>query len=312
MRVFLWILVAVIVIYLGASLLIALKMIDIVMKAKRKTFERIQGQEPYDQRGFEAYENLWDRHEFVLPVEGAEISGEYILNPDAPVGRKKVAIICHGHTVMRASDLKYAWMFYRLGYQIIIFDERYFGKSTGKYCTLGMMESKDIGALERFAREVFGEDAFIALHGESMGAASALLSLDYETPDLVIADCPFRTTREQLDGVARKRIGIFRIPALFFGRFIGLARAGYDYTKINPCEAVKKADVPICFIHGLADSYIPCEHSQKMYADCKNPLSELHLVPEAEHALSVAVDFEGYVKRIENFVRKVESNNAEV
>lgn len=309
---FLLILLILLFVFTLVSFFLGRIMINYIMQGKRKTYEIIRGQDAAYAEGFDDYENLWDRHPFILPTENAEISGEYILNPNHTEGVNKVAVICHGHTVLRASDFKYARMFYRLGYHIVIFDERYFGESKAKYCTLGMMESRDIAAVIGYAREIFGEDAFIALHGESMGAASELLALKYTDVDLVIADCPFARSSTQLANVAKNRVGIMGKPAMFFARLIGIARAGYDFNKVNPIEAVADSNVPICYIHGLEDKYIPCIHSEDMFAVTKNPLSEIHLVPEARHALSVAVDFEGYVKILNDFVRKVEKESAKI
>lgn len=309
---FLLILLIFLLVFTAISFFLGRIMINYIMQGKRKTYEIIRSQDAAYAEGFDDYENLWERHPFTLPTENAEISGEYILNPNHTGRVNRVAVICHGHTVLRASDFKYARMFYRLGYHIVIFDERYFGESRAKYCTLGMMESKDIAAIIEYTRKIFGENAFIALHGESMGAASELLALRYTGVDLVIADCPFARSSTQLANVAKHRVGIMGKPAMVFARLIGIVRAGYDFNKVNPIEAVENSNVPICFIHGLEDKYIPYSHSEDMYKVSKNPLSEIHLFPGATHAKSVAVDFDGYVKILNDFVGKVEKESAKI
>ena len=52
-----------------------------------------------------------------------------------------------------------------------------------------------MAAIIAYVRQIFGQDCVIGLHGESMGAATALLTLKYETPDFVIADCPFADSK---------------------------------------------------------------------------------------------------------------------
>lgn len=312
MIIFFIVIISLFLLFLAASFLLGRIMINIIMCGKRKTYELVKSQDSYCDECFNDYENLWERHPFTLPVENAVISGEYIINPNHRYNVNHVAIICHGHTVLRASDFKYAKMFYNLGYHTVIFDERYFGESHAKYCTLGFMESRDIAAVIRYTREIFGEDCFIAMHGESMGAASELKALEYESPDLVIADCPFSSSSKQLSLIAKRTVGIMKKPTMLCARIIGLVRAGYDFNKVNPIEAVRNTDVPICFIHGESDSYIPCSHSKEMFEVCKNPLSELHIVPGAEHALSVKTDFEGYINILTNFVRKVEKESEKV
>ncbi|MCR5153504.1 MAG: alpha/beta hydrolase [Lachnospiraceae bacterium] len=288
---------------------IAGKMIaNMIMKAYQKPFEKQKESDIKYGFGdaYEDYDNLWERHPFTLERPGATLSCEYVVNKESTGGRKKVAIICHGHTVLRAADFKYGKMFYKMGYNLIFFDERYFGESTGEYCTLGMLESEDIAALIKEARRIFGKDAFIATHGESMGAASELLALAYEKPDLVVADCPFADTEMLVLNLAKKSVGPFAPYATLFARRIGIKRADYDLAKVNPIEAVKETDVPVCFIHGADDNYIPCGHSKGMYESCKNEDSELHLIPGADHAMSVAVDKAAYEKILRDFVTKIE------
>lgn len=256
---------------------------------------------------FDDYDNHWERHDFSLESCGAVISGEYIVNPDSSPERKKVAIICHGHTVSRMACLKYGRMFYKLGYNLIIFDERYFGKSKARCCTMGMLEAQDVKNIMGLAKKIFGEDCFIALHGESMGAATSLLVLGIAKPELVVADCPFVDTYRLMKYLAKKQIPI--VPAshvLLATRMFGKLLFGYDPCRVNPVEAVAGSDVPICLIHGRCDTYVPCEHSQMAYDACRNPDSELHMIAGAGHARSFTMDISGYEKIIADFTGKIE------
>ena len=260
---------------------------------------------------FDDYDNLWERHDFTLNTCKATISCEYIINPASAEGRKKVAIICHGHTVSRMTTLKYGRIFYNLGYNLIIFDERYFGKSEAKFCTLGMNESQDVKRIIAFARDTFGADCFLGLHGESMGGGTSMLLLDTETPDFVVADCPFGDTKKlmfyQLE--RRFRFRISRHITFAVANAVCRIACGYDMRKINPIESVRTTDVPICFIHGAADVYVPCSHSKEMFDAVRNPDSELHIIPGAGHARSIALDREGYERIVKAFVEKIESKS---
>ncbi len=308
----LWMCAGALILLAVLAVVSAFIMMNTIMKAKKLNYRDIYDWDTSFARGLPEYETEMDRRPFTLPVEDAEISGEVIVNPHPEGKVPKVAIICHGHTAQRASDLKYGWMFYEMGYHLIIFDQRYFGASTGKYCTLGMYEQKDVAALVAYARQQFGGNAFIGLHGESMGAASALLSLRWETPAFVVADCPFAKSKNLLRRLGMRYVWYIIYPALPIGRLIGRLRCGYDFMKVNPVEAVKETDVPICLIHGEEDTYIPPTHSKVMYSFCKNPLSELHLVPGAEHAMSICEDYEGYARILREFVRKVEAADGKV
>jgi len=262
------------------------------------------------ERGFgeavDDYLNKWERTPFSLNSDDAVIRGEYIANSKESGTPAKVVIIAHGITAAKEADIKYAKLFYDMGYNVIIFDERYFGESTGKYCTLGMKEAEDIKALCDYAKEIFGKDCFLGLHGESMGGASVLKMLDTYKPDFVVADCPFSDLEQLIKELAWKKAWVLGTLSSYTARLIGYLRYKYDYFKVKPINSVRTTDVPICFIHGDDDQLINPVHSRKMYDYCRNPLSELHLFKGAEHAMSFASDKERYKRIVHDFVKNIE------
>ena len=259
-------------------------------------------------KGFEDYDKVWDRHPFEIESDDAVIRGEYIVNPANAAGRKKVVIIALGLSAIRFADLKYGRMFYDAGYNLVIFDERYFGESTGKYCTLGYKETADVKRIIEYTRSVFGDDCFLGLHGESMGAATVLNLLDTKKPDFVVADCPFADAELLIKELSWSKAKILGPFAQLTARAFGKARYDYDYRVVKPIKSVEKSEVPICFMHGKSDKLINCKHSEMMYKRCKNPLSELHLFDGADHAQSVVSAPKTYEKIMLDFVRKIELN----
>ena len=299
---------AVLILYLAFTFFVGVRCLNLVVKPNRLTGKELR--ESDEKNGitqcFLDYENLWERHAFTLNSNGAVLSGEYIVNPAGAGRPKKVAVICHGITANRAAAIKYARMFYRIGYQVVLYDARYFGASTGDYCTLGQIEEKDLLNVLAFTKKLFGEDAWIALHGESMGAATVLLALKDTDVGFVVADCPFANSRqlfhEQL--IMRFRLSLF--PCLICTHFFARAKYHYDFYKVNPMESVECSEVPVCFIHGKVDGFILPRHSEAMYKKCRNKLSELHLVEGADHAYSCVVDPEGYEAVVQAFAKKAE------
>ena len=255
---------------------------------------------------YDDYDANWRKQSFEVDGVQGKIRGEIIFNPTASA-RQKVAIICHGHTWNRINSLKYAYLFYNKGYNVIIYDHTYFGQSDGKYTTLGLNEKLDLSAVIDFARETFGKDALVALHGESMGAATVLCELGIRSDiDLVVADCPFSNTMKYYRELCTHLTHLPGFPIVDIANVMSKRKYGYDFTKVNPIDGVKATNTPICFIHGKADTFIRPSHSVAMYKVCANPLSELHLVDGAEHARSHCTDKEGYTKIVSDFIDKVE------
>lgn len=254
------------------------------------------------------YDNVWRKRPFEVDGYQGKIRGEAVFNPSADKNsRQKVAIICHGHTMNRLNSLKYANIFYDKGYNVVMYDHRYFGKSDGKFCSMGFYERQDLSRIIDYARETFGRDAFIALHGESMGAVTVLLELGLRSDiDLVVADCPFSDTFGYYRELFEHLFHLPSIPIVDYCSSMAKTFYKYDFAKCSPIADVRQSNVPICFIHGKADDFICPHHSLDMYKVCKNPMSELHLVEGAGHARSFLADNERYVQTVRDFLDKIE------
>ena len=288
---------------------IASLIVNMVMLPNKIPFEeseRIDRDRGFGE-AFDAYHSEWQRNPAqVVADDGVIIDCEYIINPADTGNRKRVAVVCHGQTVTRAGAIKYAKVFYDRGYNLVLFDHRYFGKSGGKYCTLGWMESEDVKKVIALARKVFGADCFLGVLGESMGAGSSLRLLDTEKPDFVIADCPFADTGLLLDDLARKRAWFLAKRGVEEARRRGIKMCGYDFRAVRPIDSVEETTVPICFMHGRNDKLINPKHSIMMYERSQNPLSEIHLFDKTDHAQSINNHKAEYIKLMNAFIDKIE------
>lgn len=296
------IILALAALYLALCSVIADKALARMITPRQKDETYMRDKETADgfTAGLDAYDNDWEREPFTIDRGDAVISGEVIRNPK---GTDRVAVICHGHTANRFADLKYAIMFYKLGWHVVVFDERHFGVSTGDISTLGYKECADLSAIIRYTRSVFGENCTLALHGESMGAATSLMVLDRERPDIVFADCPFMDTEELM----KKMLSEVHAPVrtvIWIAKHRAKRLYGYDIEAASPIAAVRNSDVPICLFHGDADTLIPCEHSRKLFEACKNKKSELHIFHGANHAESVISERERYEDILGKFIEK--------
>ena len=65
-------------------------------------------------------------------------------------------------------------------------------------------------------------------------------------------------------------------------------------------EAMQKCRVPVLFIHGTDDHFVPIEMTYENYKACTAP-KRLFIVPGAEHCMSYYVDREGYEKAVMEF-----------
>lgn len=185
------------------------------------------------------------------------------------------------------------------GYNLLTVYQRAHGKSDGRTISFGIRESEDVMRWIEYAVARFGEHTPIFLSGISMGAATVLTALSKPLPKNivgVIADCSYSSTREILRKVTRDMklpVGISYVALCVAARLFG----GFHPEQISPIEAVRHARVPVCFIHGEADDFVPFSMVHELYEACASEKTLLTF-PGAGHGLSYLCDSERYEREV--------------
>jgi fermentation-respiration switch protein FrsA (DUF1100 family) len=152
--------------------------------------------------------------------------------------------------------------------------------------------------------------SILATHGESMGAAIVLLHAAIDNRvNFVIADCPYKSLWDQFAYRLKVEYKLPAFPILYIANVISKFRIHTHISDISPIKSVEGLEIPVFFIHGNADTYIPKSHSLDMY-EIKKGKKRLYLAEGAEHAKSYAVDKERYEKEIEAFLISAGSSKA--
>ena len=252
---------------------------------------------------FSVYDRM-EKEEFILHNRGADLQCVFAPVPNAnkPAGRAKCVISAHGFGLNLFFSARYIPMFHAMGYSVVIYDARGLGKSTGA-CSLGYLEKYDMKAIADWARNRLGKDTIIGLHGESLGAITAMETLGSD-PDIVFAIPDSGTT-----SVYRVYKDILHLPPFpFFSFFNVLSKLFYkaDMKAIRPIDRVAATDVPLLFIYGSTDKATPYKAGEELFAAAKNPLSRLELFEGAWHTGAYAHGKERYEQIVGDFVRSAE------
>jgi len=190
----------------------------------------------------------------------------------------------------------------KFGHNVLLIDQRGNGKSDGHTITFGIKESRDAVSWINYLEERFGNNIEILLAGVSMGAATALMSIERGLPSSVkwiIADCGYSTPKAIMKDVAKKR----KLPATFLYPFIRLGAllfGRFDPEEITPLDAVKKSPVPILFVHGDTDAFVPCYMSEENYNACTSK-KKLLIIKGASHGLAYYTSPDEYENAIRLF-----------
>ena len=185
----------------------------------------------------------------------------------------------------------------------LIIDHRACGKSDGRVISFGINESRDVHRWIEYIIQNIDKDAKIILTGVSMGAATAMICAGEELPLNVIgvlADCGYTSAKDIIKKVMRD----MKLPPTVFYPFAKLAArvlGKFDLEEKSPIEAMKKCRLPIIFIHGDVDDFVPHSMSVENYNACASEHKKLVTVKGAAHALCYVVDSENYVKELKAF-----------
>lgn len=271
--------------------------------AARKTPE--EAFELLEKRGVYArgdYESLDFEEIKTVSEDGYMLSGQYLsLWPQS----EKVVILIHGYTANHFMKLQFVNMYKTLGYNILMIDARSHGRSGGLYPTYGIREASDLKKWVEALKKKLGQNIKIGMHGQSMGASSALMySGQYEEVTFVIADCPYASAKEVLM-YQYKTIGHMPPNTLYrIIRKLAEKKCGINLDLASPIDYIKESATPILFIHGKRDRIIPSAMSEKMYEVRNNSRDRLLIVEEANHVESYMLAKEQYEEAVVEFIQR--------
>jgi len=115
----------------------------------------------------------------------------------------------------------------------------------------------------------------------------------------VLADCGYTCPRD----IIREVIKSMKLPPRLAYPFVQLGAllyGGFRLDKDPAVEAVRRCKLPVLFIHGEADDFVPCHMSRANYEACASR-KRLFTVPNAGHGMSYLVDPKGYLRVLREF-----------
>ena len=313
MNPFLWILS----ILSGILVLVLLTAAICFFKVFYSPKRRVLGEDEYEIPEGEIYEVFrddiiaWTKEVRTLPHEdvsitsydGLTLKGKYYEYKKGAI----TELLFHGYQGNAERDLSGGIeRCFSLGRNALIIDHRASGTSDGSVITFGVREKRDVLSWIDFAIKHFGDDVKLVLTGVSMGAATVLMVSGEKLPKNVVcilADCPYSSQKEIIKKVIRDMKlpdGILypfvKLGARVFGRF--------DLEEDTPIEAMKRCSLPIIFIHGDTDSFVPDSMSDELYAACVSKHKSIVKISGAGHGLAFPVGRDLYVRALADFEKE--------
>lgn len=239
---------------------------------------------------------------YITTFDNLKLHGYYVCQKDT----HKWAITVHGYMSDAFSLSTKALHYNKLGYNVLAVDLRAHGKSEGNYIGMGYHDAKDIIYWINYIISK-DKDAEILLHGVSMGAATVMIASplcnNLKNVKVIIEDCGYTSALAQFKFQLRRLFNLPSFPILNIANLTVKIKAGYFLKEASPIQSIKNTKVPIMFIHGDLDTFVPFSMLDELFNSCKSPKQKL-VIKGASHAHAEDENKEIYWREVDRFVNK--------
>ena len=247
--------------------------------------------------------NSFDMKNFrINSTLGYELNCSFKRNYDS----NKCMVICHGITANSGCSIKYAKLFYDKGFSVFIYDHRNHGLSGGNFSSMGYYEKFDLKTCVDWVYETLGTDIKLGVLGESMGAGTVLqyCAID-DRVDFCVEDCGYSSVNDLL-ALRLKDTLKHDIPGiLYLSNKLMQFKYKWCYEDASPIKYIKDLSLPILFIHGACDTYVPTNMVYELYEAKINGIKDLYVSEDSIHAASLITNPEKYSSVVSSFLEKI-------
>jgi len=218
---------------------------------------------------------------------------------------EETAILIHGYKSAGWKDFYNIIDYYKERQcNILILQNRGHGKSKAKYIGFSSLDQYDVLGWCQKVSELYLQTKII-LHGVSMGGATVIHCSNKvdNNVKVIIDDCGFTSIAAITKHLMSRVYGIpyypFGIAGNVWMEILGNTNPNQD----DGLEEVKQARVPIMFVHGDQDHFVPVEMSKQMYENCCTR-KELLIAKNCGHAACQSIVYDEYKEKLNKFINE--------
>lgn len=169
-----------------------------------------------------------------------------------------VILFCHGNAGTIADRLATLELLNELGFAVLIFDYRGYGRSDGEPSEQGTYHDAEAAWQYLRARDYAAVE--IVIMGRSLGAAVAAQLADRHTPAALVLESSFTSVPD----VAAQLYPL--LPVRLLSRF-----------SYNTLERLPRIQAPLLIVHSRDDEIIPYSHGRRLFQAANEPKQFLPL-----------------------------------
>jgi len=250
-------------------------------------------------------EALYGMQHVYVASDSLRLHGYYMRNASDSA---RTVLLLHGYKDNALGMMSYADRYLAAGYHVLLPDLRAHGLSEGDLVGFGWNDRQDV---YRWIDWLIKRDSAtrIVLHGLSMGAAAVMMVSD-SLPETVVAcveDAGYTSVYDEFDFQIRNiRPHSYAVLKEYVLRQAGRRAkrlAGFDFREASALEKVKKASIPMLFVHGDADDFVPFDMVLQLY-NAKKGAKDLLIIQGAGHFNLLNRDSALYARRWSEFLAR--------
>lgn len=217
-------------------------------------------------------------------ADGLKLAAWYVPSKDGD--NSSAVLVLHGYPADKG-DLLDRSSFLSGSHALLYVDFRYFGKSEGKYTTVGIREVEDaLAGIAELRRR--GADR-IGIYGFSLGGSVALQALDRsDEVTAVVAEAPYANIRAIAEE-PYKYLGPLKVPLAAVTAFVARVITGVDTYEVSPLAAAERTVKPVLLIHSRADEVVPFKNAELLRnALARDPEAQFLFFDDLSHGAASA------------------------
>ena len=167
---------------------------------------------------------------------------------------EKTVLLAHGYNSSANADFYRLFDFYiNGGYNILLIHQRAYANSSGRFRSLGILESYDILSWCQWLEMRFSTGCPIVIHGKNQGAFAAFCAAAMpELPanvSMVICENIFNSVDDVAGAMLKSSFDFLSKLMTPFVRSFYKSAAGFDMRSVTALSAAKRVKIPVLFIN---------------------------------------------------------------
>jgi pimeloyl-ACP methyl ester carboxylesterase len=199
----------------------------------------------------------------------------------------KTILYLHGSTQNISANVFHVRRFHKLDFSVFIISYRGYGKSGGSFPTESQINEDAEAAWSYLVKTRNIDPATIIIYGHSLGGGVGIqLALNHPKAGGLIAEATFTSIYDM--AMLSEAYSLLPISLFLHQRFDSISK-------------VAGLKMPVLYIHGTHDDYVPAQMGQRLYAETHSP-KRLVLIPGGGHSNNAAIGGPIYLDAIQDFV----------